>query len=326
MPAGTTSHDVAAEEDRLQSRIRTLSNEVWEGTVDGADVERWLGNFDGRVLGPEKERLHALHLLANFDFFGVKEVREMLKSVFRDLYRYPLIQQARKDSGFTRDFVSLETIFRQELAATRFLGMGNPSESGAHLLYYFRQVNRLSKSLFIHQHEILEKAPGVPNNSIAIPNLKRLVFIDDLMGSGEQATSYSTKLLDFVREAAKTHGPGLEIWYFTLFARPQALDAVRKLPFDRVDAVHEVDDAEKAFSADSRVYRDPALDVSLSDALAFASVYGALLVPGHPLGYKDGQLLLGFHHNVPDNSLPIFWINETSIQWEPVFPRFSKVY
>ena len=321
----TSSRDAEAQEDRLQTRIRTLSKEVWEGTVDGADVARWLSNFDGRVLGLQAERVHALHLLANFNFFGAKEIQEMLKSIYRDLFRYPLIQQARVDMNLTRDFRALDGYFQKELAATRFLGMGNPSESGAHLLYYFRQVNRLSNSLFIHQKEILEKAPGEPNNSIAIAGLKRLVFIDDLMGSGDQARTYSKELLDSVREAAKTHGTDLEIWYFTLFARPPALDVVRQLPFDRVNAVHEIDDAEKAFDKDSRVYRDPPPGITLQDACAFAKAYGSLLVAAHPLGYKDGQLLLGFHHNVPDNSLPIFWVDETFIKWEPAFPRVNKV-
>lgn len=313
-------------EDELNSRVRTLSHEVWEGVVDGADVSRWLDNFEGRALDRELERLHALHLLANFDFFGVKEVREMLKSMYRDLFRYPIIQDARRALGGTREPAALEARFQEERASTRFLGMGNPSESGAHLLYYFRQVNGLPKSLFIHQHEILAHAPGVTPNSVAISGLNRLVFIDDLMGSGDQAAQYSAKLLDFVRRAADESGQSLEICYFTLFARPDAKDRVRALPFDRVDSIHDIDDSERAFSPQSRVYAAPPPEITLAEARSFAEEYGASLFPGHPLGWKDGQLLLGFQHNVPDNTLPIFWLNDTNVSWEPVFPRFTKVY
>ncbi|UYO96375.1 hypothetical protein OED01_12285 [Microbacterium sp. M28] len=313
------------DEERLHSRIRTLSQEAWDGRVAGADVNRWLENFDGRAFEIDKERLHALHLLANFDFFNVETVRGMLKSLYRDLYRYPLIQRARESLGGTREFDVLNSHYLDELSGTRFLGMGNPSESGAHLLYYFRQVNGLSKTLFIHQHEILSDAVGVANNSIAIPGLKRLVFVDDLMGSGQQATEYSKKLLSYVRTATASSPDPLEIWYFTLFARPAALDLVRALPFDRVEAVHEIDDAEKAFSAQSRVYRAPPAGVTLDGGRQLATTYGSRLFPSHPLGYLDGQLLLGFEHNVPDNSLPVFWLNETSVPWEPVFPRFHKV-
>ncbi|WP_146086880.1 MULTISPECIES: hypothetical protein [unclassified Rathayibacter] len=321
-----TSLPEASLEERLQTRIRNLSREVWDSVIEGADVNRWLANFDGSVLDVDTERLYALHLLSHFNYFGIKEIREMLRSVYRDLFRYPLIQQARVAQNDTRDFATLEASFQEELRSTRFLGMGNPSESGAHLLYYFRQMNKLPKSLFIHQHEILNHAPGVAPNEIAIPGLKRLVFVDDLMGSGQQAQDYSHKLLEFVREAAKSHPHSLEIWYFTLFARPNALSRVRLLPFDRVETIHEVDDAEQAFSNQSRVFVDPPPGFTLAEAQALASAYGSKLVPGHPLGYKNGQLLLGFQHNVPDNSLPIFWLNDTKVQWDPVFPRFDKVY
>ncbi len=311
------------EEEALQSRIRTLSNEVWDGRVEGPDVDRWLKNFTGEAFPLEQERLHALHLLSNFNFFNVDTVRSMLKSVYRDLFRYELIQRARNAHSGSRDFTSLNRTFLDELAATRFLGMGNPSESGAHLLYYFRQINALHKNLFIHQHQILEKAAGEQSNTIAIPNLKRLVFIDDLMGSGQQAAEYSEKLLKHVRAARGA--AGMEIWYFTLFARPAALDLVRSLPFDRVETIHEMDDAERAFSPESRVYRKPPNGITLERGKQFATKYGERLFNLHPLGYKDGQLLLGFEHNVPDNCLPIFWLNEMSIPWEPVFPRFHKV-
>ncbi|WP_055475004.1 phosphoribosyltransferase-like protein [Gordonia sp. HS-NH1] len=314
-----------SDEERLMSRIRVLSNEVWDGRVTGADVDRWLSNFNGRAFEVEKERVHALQLLANFDFFNVETIRGMLKSMYRDLYRYPLIQELREHLGGTRDQALLEPEFQRELQATRFLGMGNPSESGAHLLYYFRQINRLSKTLFIHQHEILKKAPGEPDNAVAIAGLKRLVFIDDIMGSGTQAREYSDKLLKYVRAADNGSEDPIEIWYFTLFARPDAMRRVRELPFDCVEAVHEIDDAERAFSPHSRVYRTCPDSVTMEDGHHFAKKYGELLVPPFPCGYKDGQLLLGFEHNVPDNTLPVFWVNETSVDWEPVFPRFNKV-
>lgn len=310
----------------LEDQIRVLSREVWEEALTWPDVARWLENFKGDVLPVDEERLLALHLLANFDFFGLREIRELLRAIYRDLFRYPIVQRARNAQGGTRDAMKLEHAVQQELNATRFLGMGNPSESGAHLLYYFRQVNRLSKRYFIHQHEILDHAPGDPRSVIAIPGLTRLVFIDDIMGSGTQAVQYSARLLEHVREAAARSGVHLEICYFTMFARPKALDLVRTLHFDVVEAVHEIDDSELAFSARSRVYAKPAAGISAAAAEAVARHYGQRLQPGSPLGYKDGQLLLGMHHNIPDNTLPIFWAEETAMYWGPAFKRHGKIY
>jgi hypothetical protein len=56
-----------------------------------------------------------------------------------------------------------------------------------------------------------------------------------------------------------------------------------------------------------------------------AHSYGSLL-SGHPLGYKDGQLLLGFAHNTPDNTPPIFWSEGHREPWSPVFIRYDKQY
>ena len=55
--------------------------------------------------------------------------------------------------------------------------------------------------------------------------------------------------------------------------------------------------------------------------------YGSSLVPGDPFGYDNGQLLIGFHHNTPDNTLPIFWYDEPGgTSWTPIFKRYPKYY
>ncbi len=69
---------------------------------------------------------------------------------------------------------------------------------------------------------------------------------------------------------------------------------------------------------------DPSL--SLERIEQFARHYGEGIYPGSGLGYSNGQLLLGFHHNVPDNTLPIFWMDEFDREWDALFPRYTKVY
>lgn len=60
--------------------------------------------------------------------------------------------------------------------------------------------------------------------------------------------------------------------------------------------------------------------------LSLAQRFGRRLQPNHPLGYRDGQLLLGFAYNTPDNSLPIIWSSGTrDVPWTPVFKRYSKL-
>jgi len=82
----------------------------------------------------------------------------------------------------------------KELDCTRFLGIGNPSESGVHLLYYFRQENCLPKDVFIDASRAF-KSTVTPDGNISVqignPDITRYVFIDDICGSGDTAITYS---------------------------------------------------------------------------------------------------------------------------------------
>jgi hypothetical protein len=311
--------DESDETIEILSRIRQLSTDAWEDSVELGDIHKWLQNFTGEVADEKVEHDNMLHLLAHFNYFGIREIRELLRAIYRDLYRYPVIQTLRKANGMTRDSGLLQSLFLHEQNNTRFLGMGNPSESGAHLLYYFRQENRLSKDFFIHQHDILDRPVGDPDAKIAISGLNHLVFIDDLLGSGTQARQYSAKLLTAVKRAAHSEGRVIKISYFTLFAKPEC-------GFDEVHAVHELASEEESFHEDSRIYRNSKSSaITLEAGQAIAEHYGRKVVPSAPLGFAGGQMMLGLHHNVPDNTLPIFWVDETGANWTPIFPRYNKV-
>lgn len=312
--------------DELLDRLDVLSANVWDNAITRVDVENWLRNYDGSELSAEDEQLNALHLLANFNLFGIAEVRELLRSIYRDLYRYPIIQEIRKRNSGTTDPRIISVEWTAELNSTRFLGMGNPSESGAHLLYYFRQTNQLSKTYFVHQHQILDGPVGSEDAKLADPNIKRLVFIDDVLGSGTQAEDYSRNLVAEIKRAARRQGISIMVDYFVMFAKEEGLEKARNTEFDRVEAIHELQASELAFSDTSRIYVVEGNGISKENGLRMAQYYGELLAPGHALGYKNGQLLLGFEHNIPDNTLPIIWSSEGQFDWTAAFPRYGKIY
>lgn len=320
---------MSAEEtwDELIRRVKTLSERLWEGHCQVPDVDAWLANFDGRHCGDKDvEHLHALHLLASTSYFGLRELRVLLRALFRDLFRYPLIQTIREELGGTRDALEIQRRFSHELAQTRFLGMGSPAESGTHLLYYFRQENRLLRSQFVHQHQLLTSAATDPNVRLADPGLKRLVFIDDLCGSGEQAVRYSETLLRTIREIAAREGRTIEFQYLVLFGIEAGLERAKNdADFDVVDAVSKLDHTYQTFGPSSRVFRKPPPMIERARSEQLAIGYGAELWSDWPTGFDDGQLLLAFHHNVPDNSLPILWFDEGAPPWEPAFPRYPKI-
>jgi hypothetical protein len=258
-------------------------------------------------------------------FFGVREIRELLKSIYRDKVKIPLVLDIRRQLDGTKDAKLIGERFCQELGATRFLGMGNPSESGTHLLYFFRQENQLPKELFIHSHEVLSIKREADEKAIITfkdENIKRYVFLDDVCGSGTQAAEYSQYLISEMKRL----DPNVEVSYYTLFSTTKGLEYVREHTlFDTVDCVFELDESFKCFSDDSRYFQnEDLLPISKKFTQDFCMKYGINSFGNdHALGYKNGQMLMGFAHNIPDNTLPIIWSER--LGWKPIFRRYSKL-
>jgi hypothetical protein len=309
--------------EKLYTKLLSLSESIWEGKVKKPHIDEWLSNFKEDEPNVPSERLHVLYLLQQFMYFGNRQIRELIKALYRDLYKYPIVEKIRRDNRDTNDVQFIFRAFCEELQKTRFLGMGNPSESGHYLLYFFRQENKLPKSLFIHSHQVFNRY-GATAIDLRSPEVNRYVFIDDMCGSGTQASEYSEQIL----EDLKRLNPKAETAYYTLFSTTVGLSEVRdNTHFDRVECIFELDDSFKCFSAESRYFKPKDVRIDPQFALDICKKYGEKLLPDHPLGYKDGQLLLGLHHNTPDNSLPIFWYDEPDVlPWIPIFRRYTKYY
>jgi len=305
--------------DDLKAKIKVLNEALWENKADWTVVQGWLGNF--AASGDPSERLHALHLLAQFMYFGSREMRELLRSLYRDQFRYPLVERIRRENGNTLDFDFIEREYADRLRRTRFIGVGNPAESGTHLLYYFRQENKLARSLFIHTHQIFTRDnTGRRPPALRSPDVNYYVFIDDLCGSGQQAREYSVDIVEEIKRLK----PEAVVGYYVVVGTSDGLDEVRgNTQFDEVRALYELDRTFRCFAPESRYFT--AQDVGIDKAFAEDTCrrYGGALLPLHPVGYRDSQLLLGFHHNVPDNTLPVIWGEDN---WRPVFRRYPKIY
>jgi|SRR5579872_1249061 len=307
--------------EELKRKIKILNEQVWEHRASWPVIDEWLRNFQGATAPRESEQLHAMYMLAQFMYFGSKEIRALLRAMFRDEYRYPIVEKIRKENGDTLDENIINRQFLAELRATRFLGMGNPSESGTHLLYYFRQENGLPKDLFINAHQIFDyDAGGV--RQIRDPTIKRYVFLDDFCGSGRQAKDYSLDIVAPIRGLQ----PLASVSYYVLFATTTSIDDIEaNTAFTEVNSIFDLDPSFKCFGDKSRYFASASPDIAKTTAHSMSVHYGQQLWPAHPLGYGDCQLLIGFHHNTPDNTLPIIWFDEGAPPWLPIFKRYPKL-
>ena len=323
--------------EELLNKLKVLNELAWENRAPELLINKWLDNFvlDGRDLA--RDRLHAMHLLSNLMYFGNRELRAALHCMYRELFRYPIIQRLRTEHAGTTDAVLLNSLFDKELKRTRFLGVGNPSESGVHLLYYFRQEADLPKSSFINTHEMFTRARPDKTYSgdqerrpgqivLKEPDILHYVFLDDLCGSGDQAEQYSKELLEQVRELGST----AKLHYYVLFAKSSGIESLESSThFDHCRCLFELDNSYAAFEED-RYFDPPTPNIDKEYAHDMCVQYGMEAFPQWPLGYKNGQLLLGLHHNTPDNTLPIIWSDRPPAKpgkpWFPIFRRYFKKY
>jgi hypothetical protein len=312
----------------LRERVSILSLRAWERNNEWPAVQAWLDNFDGSSgLNEDKEKLHALFFLSQFLYIGSVETRVLLQAVYRDLFLIPLVQEVRDSLGGSRDETQIEIAVTEAISRTRFLGVGNPSESGVHLLYYFRQENGLKKSLFLDSAAVFanEQLPdGSTRRTLAQTDVDRYVFVDDICGSGKTAIAYSKNILADILAL----NPNAKLHYLSMFALSDGLDKVRKETRfgDNCAAVFELDASYKCLADSSRILQAAPPHIDGQSLRKIALSYGKQLVPRHPAGYENSQLLLGFHHNTPDNTLPIIWAEGSgSRAWTPAFRRYPKI-
>lgn len=304
--------------DELERKIKTLHNMAWRDkwAWNSDQLSKWLSNFEN-----EEERLNAMFLLSKFMYFDNETIRELMVRVYEDLYKRPVIYSIRKKHDGTTDTSIIKNEFKEVLERTRFLSLGNPSESSAHLLYFFRQENYLQSKLFISPHELFAhtKNGDEINATLMLDGIDRIVLLDDFCGSGDQATTFHDSVVKFI----KADSPQIQISYYALFAIEDGLEKVRGLSFDQAEAIFVLDESYKCFSDVSRFFIEEEDKKLMSVCKEMCERYGKR-ISSIPLGYKDCQMLLGFHHNTPNNTLPIFWQEKNG--WHPMFKRFVKIY
>lgn len=269
---------------------------AWQNRLSRPQVDRWLSNFKGEVFPAEYERLLALWLLCNFVYYNENEVRHLCRTAYREFLHFVLTTTAGLRSGVLDDSIN------GFLQKTRFYHAGRPGESGAFVLYYFRQENNLGVRSFLTQPDKLSA------------DVETVVFVDDVVLSGEQAERY-------LKRATAGYDQDKNKVLLTFFSTIEAENLLRANDIAVVSCI-KLDDRCKCFTPDSNVFvNHPA---HRENCKILAEAYGAKLEPDHPLGYGDGQYAFGFYYNTPDNTLPIFWSESGS--WFPVMKRYEKIY
>ena len=275
----------------------------WEIALDEDTINRWLSNFSGDALGSaEAERNLALWLLSGFVFFNLSDVRAFCSDLFERYIHTKLIEFV--DEGRFQD-KTIEEQINYILQSSVFLSLGNDSESGSNILYYFRQVNKLKREVF---DKDLNR------------EYENLVFVDDVAISGIQALTYIPRMQQSMKYKST--------YYLTFLASKDAIDALQYISTTTI-CCNCLAEREKCFSLESYIFASKNMNKFLHVAAKMCEYYGTIITQGHPeadgypLGYDQSQSMFCFFYNTPDNTLPIFWCRGAG--WNPLFTRFEKI-
>jgi hypothetical protein len=283
-------------EEQLITQLMLTSQIIWKGEqLTRKDLDEWLGNFTAEVFDLDYERRLALWLLSNFVYYNSDEVKHLCRLLYRDFIHEMLIRN--KYEGLNPNIATKDI-----LSATRFYCLGRPGESGAYILYYFRQENNLPLSHFLS--ELGKSQKGV----------NYIVFVDDVVLSGTQADKY-------IQDISPELIAGKELILLTFVSTN---DAVTLLGTHGITVISNVvlDERSRCFSEVSAVFND--YKDHKENCEKFVTHYGSKIAPEKPLGYGNGQYAFGFFYNTPDNTLPIFWCENYG--WKPIVKRYDKKY
>lgn len=199
---------------------------------------------------------------------------------------------------------NLRKEFDNDFSDVFFFSLGESSNcSGSIFLYKY------SKEL---QWSVTDKNFPYDNFSKYIG--KKIVFFDDVIGSGNQAIKFASKhFLDV----------DVKPYYVSVFGLKDGVDRIKESGlFARVLVGERISNSERAFHTSSKEF-----DASVKEKIqSLCETYGRELYSDSPLGYDDSQLLLTFSHNTPNNTLPVIWSGTESesnpeLVWYPLFPR-----
>jgi hypothetical protein len=155
---------------------------------------------------------------------------------------------------------------------------GPIGKSGGVVLYDFSHATKISRET-IEPWQIAE-----------LPSGSRIIFVDDLVGTGRQSVDYIQKRLNpFL---SSSHKPCL----FSICATPAGIQHVRD------NSVFDVLCAFELHEQEFNHYQETNRNFSQTEKNAFLKL-------NKKLGQNtfDQGLLVAFHHSTPNNTMPFIW-------------------
>ncbi len=263
--------------------------------ITTAQVRRWLCQFGDNI----SSRI-MFNLLKHIKFYGEYLVREKLKMIHKKL-RSQIIYEIKNGERSRRDII--------------LSSFGVPSKSGSTYTRLYAQENKIHTNNIVSFDNIHSK---ILNNDA----IKAIVFVEDIIASGESACEMLEQLEQKYGDFLKTKE--IKTYIGAICGFKKGLDNVYKkintLKFEvQIEIIDELTEEDQCLSESSLVFKTPD---ERHKAEEIIKKYGMKLQKKQPFGYGDCQLLVIFHDNCPNNTLPIIWGSSAGeFVWNPLFRR-----
>lgn len=270
------------------------------------EIFKWLHNFSN-----EDEIYLALVLANNTLYYNLDEVRSLWRRILMNRVKLFLLDEIFRNT----ELPDIEKWFPEYLREKCiFIGYGKAGKSGQSMVYFFKQSHNVKGLKYMELFEFLHSTEDF--------STKETVFLlDDFVGSGNQAitTWYNNKTNDKSFNDVSEENPHLKFIYLALIGFKEGKKVIEENTPMKVILGEELDERFKCFSDVSVIYENPNERI---EAKRVMEEKGRMLYE-YPLGYDNMELAVAFHHNTPNNSLPVIWKRRDDESWYPLFERFE---
>lgn len=237
-----------------------------------------------------------------FKLFGLNRFEEKLKRYngYRDRSTWIWKKQMAISLGITKKVLNeikiltatdIRKMLRDAVEQNRILfnskdcyicKFGKPGKSGDIILYEF--FHGCSE----YRNRVIEpwKIPSLPEKA-------KIVFLDDLVGSGQQSVGYISQTMNLFLN------PSHEAFLLSLCATPQGLEYVkRNTNFDTICSLILNETEYQHYNSKSCIFnaREREIMMDINDGLK-----------GSGRTLFDKGLLIAFYYAVPNNTMPFIW-------------------
>ncbi|WP_375103254.1 hypothetical protein ACDZ28_26705 [Paenibacillus sp. RS8] len=229
-----------------------------------------------------------IQLFSEFEFFSKIEVKGILKKQLSEL---------------------LHNNSLEDIAIFSLPSQSGKTNSSDEMTMLIREIVR-EDGIQIYEDTIKKNIEDLGCDE----HIKIAVFFDDISGSGKTIT-------DFLKEY-KDKLMGKKIIINLLAATDSALQSI-----EQYRAEEELSVQVKVERMCGKIFSD---HPTLKDdkRIVLSKFEETIWGKGHRniMGFKDSQLIIGFYHNIPNNTLSSFWYHPEFgklKQWNTLFKRFT---